>query len=245
MNELLETFSNTIKINNFEQLLWTLIFVSILYVVWNVNKKIAKFIKKFQKDTISKLFKDNYKHINEVLIDLKKKYKPDRIHIVQFFNGTEYVSEKQRMHFEVTHVFGEIDRNKDCNKQFICSLYHYGFFEYFTEFIKSASENCWELLHIANIQTGSELENLYLFNINKEHKDSFNINLNYQGIKHMLARAIYTNNGALIAILALEYLTPIKLNDELTNIIINGDSYPIIDINKHLTDKILKIKKYL
>ena len=249
MDELIKVFVDTIKIDNFGQLLWTLVLILILYSVWKIgqtiNQKFNRWFKLFRSKTINRIFNNNYRNIKHILLELKGKYTPDRISIIQFVNGTEYLSHLQRLNFEISHVIGEIDKNQDCNKMFNCTIYYYGFFEYFTRYIKSASDNCWELLHVANIKRNSELENLYLFNINKEYENSFNINLNYQGIKHILARGIYSNNGALISILVLEYLTSINLNDELTNIIINNNSFAIVDVNKHLTDEIMKIRKYI
>jgi len=145
----------------------------------------------------------------------------------------------------MTHVIGEINKNRDCGKSYNCTMYYYGFFEYFTNFIVSASENCWELLNVANVKSKSDLEHLYLFNINKEYENPFNIDLNYNGIKHVLARGIYSYNGVLESILVLEYLNPIELNDDLKNIIINGKSYPIIDINKNFTEAIIKLRQYI
>ena len=245
MDEIIKIITNSIKISNFEELLLTLTAIGILYSIWKINQKINKWIKVVKEKTINKIFNNNYKNIKNVLLELKEKYKPDRICIIQFFNGTEYLSKMQRLHFEISHAIGTIDRNQDCNKTLNCTLYYFGFFEYFTQFIKSTTKNCLELLHLANVPTNSELENLYLFNIDKECENSFNINLNYQGIKHLLARGIYSNNGALISILILEYLTPVKLNEGTTNIIINNNSFPIADVNKHLTEEIIKIKNYI
>ena len=243
MDELIKIFTEAIKIDNFEQMLWTLITVGILYGIWKVNQKFIKWYKIFRYKTIDRLFNNNYKNIKNTLLDIKGKYKPDRISIIQFFNGTEYLSRLQRLHFEISHVIGEIDRNKDCNVTYNCSLFYYGFFEYFTQHIKTLSDNCWELLHLANVKTDSDLENLYLFNISKEYENPFNINLNYHGVKNILARGIYSNNGALISILMLDYLEPVKVDEGLSNIVINNNSFSIADVNKYLTQKIMELKK--